>query len=59
MTHSDKEYFDENLTKFVVKESDRPILFEVFTKKDKDARILIDYYDECRKVLLAYKVIDV
>jgi len=46
-----KEEFDENLPKFVVEKSDKPILFEVFTKKDSDARILMDYYDECKKVL--------
>ena len=38
---------------FVVKELDKPILFEVFTKKESDARILLDYYIECRKVLEA------
>ncbi len=46
-----KEEFDEKLPEFMVSESDQPIVFEVFTKKDIDAKMLMAYYDEIKKVL--------
>lgn len=51
LSAKNKHEFDENLPKFVVEESDKPILFEVFTKKETDARILMDYYEECKNKL--------
>lgn len=46
-----KEEFDGLLPQFVSAESDGPILFEVFTKKDSDGEVLHAYYDQCRRVL--------
>lgn len=43
---SNKEEFDENLKKFMCKESDKPIFFEVFTHKEEDARIQHEFYDK-------------
>ena len=43
--------FDVCLPEFVVADSDRPICFEVFTKKATDGQILHDYYDRCRQQL--------
>lgn len=42
----DKAEFDANLEKFVQKESDKPIFFEVFTDKAADAEIQRKFYDE-------------
>jgi 2-succinyl-5-enolpyruvyl-6-hydroxy-3-cyclohexene-1-carboxylate synthase len=50
-----KEELDALLPEFVAAESDQPICFEVFTKKDSDGRILHDYYDRCRQHLLDLK----
>ena len=47
-----QEEFDLLLPEFVKENSARPILFEVFTKKDTDAKILLDYYDECRNSII-------
>ena len=41
----DKESFDEALEAFMVKESDRPIFFEVFTRKEDDARVQHEFFD--------------
>lgn len=46
-----KEEFDSHLPEFLSKESDRPILFELFTKKDQDAAIMDDFYERCRLIL--------
>ncbi len=54
--HNKKE-FDLLLPEFVKENSDGPILFEVFTKKDIDAKILLDYYDECRNSLIKNNII--
>ena len=40
-----KEEFDKNLKVFLNEHSDRPILFEVFTKKEDDARLQHEFYD--------------
>jgi 2-succinyl-5-enolpyruvyl-6-hydroxy-3-cyclohexene-1-carboxylate synthase len=50
-----QEEFDALLPEFVAHESDQPLCFEVFTKKDSDGRILHQYYDQCRQALLAMK----
>ncbi len=42
----DKAEFDANLEKFVQKETDKPIFFEVFTDKAADAEIQHRFYDE-------------
>ena len=49
LSSRDKEEFDRALKEFVEEKSDKPILFEVFTKKETDARILLDYYEVCKK----------
>ena len=51
LSSRDKEEFDRALKEFVEEKSDKPILFEVFTKKETDARILLDYYEKCKKNL--------
>ncbi len=51
LSAKNQEEFDALLSEFVTSDSDRPILFEVFTKKELDAKILMDYYEECRKDL--------
>ncbi len=51
LSATNKEEFDTNLPEFMVTKSDRPIVFEVFTKKDLDAKMIIAYYDECRNIL--------
>ena len=48
-----KEEFDQSLSTFMSADSDQPIFFEVFTKKDTDGRILHKYYDDCRRKLEA------
>lgn len=48
---STKEEFDKVLPAFVSNESEKPIFLEVFTKKEKDAKVLLDYYEFCRKKL--------
>lgn len=48
-----KDEFDALLPEFVATEADRPICFEVFTKKDSDARYLHEYYAACRSALQA------
>ena len=47
-----KEEFDKLLPEFMSKDVDGPMFFEVFTKKETDARILLDYYESCRKKLM-------
>lgn len=41
----DKESFDKALEKFMVTDSDKPILLEVFTEMSTDAKVLHDYYE--------------
>ena len=40
-----KEEYDNNLVEFMQEDSDKPILFEVFTKKEEDAKIQHQFYD--------------
>lgn len=47
-----KEEFDALLPEFMSEDSAGPIFFEVFTKKETDARILLDYYESCQKKLM-------
>lgn len=51
LSSHNQEEFDDELPEFMVSESNQPIVFEVFTKKDTDAKMLMAYYDEIRKVL--------
>lgn len=44
---NDKTTFNEGLPKFLG-ESDRPILFEVFTEMSTDAKAIFDFYDASR-----------
>jgi len=53
-----QEEFDALLPEFVAQESDQPICFEVFTKKDSDGKILHEYYDQCRKALSDMKTLE-
>lgn len=39
-----KEEFDKNIIKFTNEDSDKPMFFEVFTDRDKDGKILRDFY---------------
>lgn len=51
LTAKTKEEFDKLLPEFMIAQSETPIFFEVFTKKESDAKILLDYYEECRRIL--------
>ena len=42
---SNKEEFDKNLEEFLNPDSDKPIILEVFTKKEEDARLQHEFYD--------------
>lgn len=53
-----QEEFDALLPEFIAQESDQPICFEVFTKKDSDGKILHEYYDQCRKALRDMKTLE-
>ena len=46
LSASTKEEFDGAISEFVTKESDRPIVMEVFTDMEEDARITQHVYDE-------------
>ena len=46
MCAHNKEEFDANLEKFIQSESNKPIFFEVFTRKETDAEIQHKFYDE-------------
>jgi len=50
-----KEEFDTVLPVFMSEDTEGPIFFELFTKKEKDARILLDYYEICKKNLMNSK----
>ena len=41
-----KEEFDKHLPEFLSESSDKPVFFEVFTHKEKDADIQHDFYDK-------------
>ena len=51
LTAQNKEEFDTLLPEFVTADSEMPIVFEVFSKKESDAKELMEYYAECRKDL--------
>jgi len=51
LTAQNKEEFDALLPEFVTADSEMPIVFEVFSKKESDAKELMEYYAECRKDL--------
>lgn len=40
-----KDEFDLALTEFLVEESSQPIIFEIFTEKEKDAKIQHEFYN--------------
>jgi 2-succinyl-5-enolpyruvyl-6-hydroxy-3-cyclohexene-1-carboxylate synthase len=42
---SSKEEFEKNLQDFINPNSDRPAIFEVFTKKETDAKLQHEFYD--------------
>lgn len=42
---SNKEEFDKNLEEFLKPNSDKPIILEVFTKKEEDAKLQHEFYD--------------
>ena len=42
---TDKPSFDKALEEFMVRDSEKPIFFEVFTEMSTDARALHDYYE--------------
>lgn len=46
LSASNKAEFDENISKFMCEESDKPIFFEVFTHKDEDARMQHEFFDK-------------
>jgi len=50
-----QEEFEDLLPEFVASESDQPICFEVFAKKEIDGKSLHQYYDQCRQALLEMK----
>lgn len=45
LSANNKVEFDEALKEFVSPNSDRPIIFEVFTKKEEDARLQHEFYN--------------
>ena len=45
LSANDKESFDKALEEFMTSDSDKPILFEVFTEMSTDAKVLHDYYE--------------
>lgn len=40
-----REEFDKNLSDFLVEDSDQPIVFEVFTKKENDAKLQKEFFE--------------
>lgn len=45
LSAKNKEEFDKNLEKFIKSDSDRPIVFEVFTHKEEDARLQHEFFE--------------
>lgn len=41
-----QDEFEKNFLEFLNEDSDKPILFEVFTQKADDAKVVHDYYEE-------------
>lgn len=52
LSASTKEDFDKILPEFFIADSERPIFFEVFTKKEIDGKNLHHYFEYCRQHLL-------
>lgn len=46
LSASNKEEFDENLKEFLATDCDKPIFFEVFTKKEQDAKLQKEFYEK-------------
>jgi len=55
LSATNKEEFDILLPEFIAEHCDMPIFFEVFTKKETDAKILLDYYEACKSKLIQSK----
>lgn len=45
LSATNKEEFDNNLKEFLSEDSDQAILFEVFTKKEEDARLQKEFFE--------------
>lgn len=45
LSAKNKAEFDKNLEKFIKSDSDRPIVFEVFTHKEEDARLQHEFFE--------------
>lgn len=45
LSSTNKEEFDKNLVEFVNPNSDKPIILEVFTKKEEDARLQHEFFE--------------
>ncbi len=45
LSSTNKEEFDKNLVEFVNPNSDKPIILEVFTKKEDDARLQHEFFE--------------
>ena len=45
LSSRNKEEFDKNLEKFVNSNSEKPIVFEVFTNKENDARLQKEFFE--------------
>lgn len=48
LSADDKESFDRALPEFMAADSDKPILFEVFTEMSTDSQAIYDFYDASR-----------
>ena len=46
MSATNKEEFDKNLVEFLATDTDKPIFFEVFTKKEQDAKYQKEFYEK-------------
>lgn len=61
LSANDKESFDKALEEFMSRDSDKPVLLEVFTEMSTDAKVLRDYYesniDESERIYQSAKVI--
>lgn len=51
---SNKQQLDALLPVFVSSKSDQPIVLEVFTKKERDGKLLHDYYAQCQQRLIEH-----
>ena len=46
LSATNKEEFDKNLVEFLATDTDKPIFFEVFTKKEQDAKYQKEFYEK-------------